>query len=345
MGAGCDGIGRGLLLAEDTMDDVDEIQRRSLIAACRRAIAQAERAERGAREIAEDLRYALDGGAGDAGVGETRAMPVHDSAMRAFRDLQARFENPHFSENDLATGLAPIDEAFGGLARGALHVVCGPGESGRTALALAIASEVARRGVPTLFVSHREPPQALTYRLMFGEAGFADDRSIGGERWDALVQSTLEISESALTLGGVDRAANTPLRRVLEALDVRRGADAPAPTLLIVDDADEAPEGTFAALRTLKRWARRHGSAVIAVTRRTESLHTHGPLEPDAVVRLARPEPGVIVMRGTQGGGNGELRAPLVFSAGRGWIDVGASNAAFEEAEAARREGRGMGRE
>jgi hypothetical protein len=315
------------------MNDVEEQQRRELIAACQRALEQAAQGEATTREIAEALRLALDAGA--TGADEPRAVALAACVRRAFEDLKARWEDPPLGVDALRTGLDPIDHTFGGLERGSLLVISGSEQSGRTALALRLADGIARNGLPSLFLSHREPVQALALRLMFGDAGLGDDETFGARVWDDFVRSSGELSEIPLWLVGVDRAARAPLHGLLEALDDRREPRDSPPALLIVDDVDEAPEGTFAALRTLKRWARRHGAAVVAVTRRTESLYAHGPLEPDAALRLSRPEPGVIAVCGIDGGRHRALRARLVFSEARGWIDFVASNVAYEEEQEA----------
>lgn len=317
------------------MTNADDKKRVTLVAACKRAIERASRGEVATHAIAEDLRFALD--AGNEGTGEMRVVELRDCALQTFEAQRARWDDADPVEPTLLTGLHMLDAASGVLECGSLLVVNGPEESGRTALVLRIAHEVSRLGHSVVFVTHREPAQALAHRVILGCGAFDDDPNTRCERWEALVRATDDLMQASMTVVSVDRAAGAPLRQVLAVLDERRIADEPPPTLLVVDDVDDAHEGSFVALRTLKRWARRHGSAVVAVTRRTESLFAHGPLEPDSVLRLARSEPNLIAMRCGRGAGRSELRGGLVFSDARGWFDFDASNERHAaEGEAAR---------
>ncbi len=117
-----------------------------LVAACQRALAEAELGQRPAEAITEALLRELARAGAPA---QPTAWRAHEGVLRAMQALQARFERAA-PKLGIATGLTALDEALGGLHRGEVALLSGASASGRSALALHLAHAVASAKGPTV---------------------------------------------------------------------------------------------------------------------------------------------------------------------------------------------------
>lgn len=137
---------------------VEYWRKRQLILIAESMKAGAHGRECGSREIGLDALEAIH--ALDAGP----AQPTRIADL--LKDALA-----HDQERLIETGLAELDALTGGLKAGELTVVGARPSVGKSALLLSIASDIAIRGMPVLFVSLELTAKAVTRRVIAGRAG------------------------------------------------------------------------------------------------------------------------------------------------------------------------------
>jgi replicative DNA helicase len=120
-----------------------------------------------ARDVVENAEAALFA-LSDSSVGQKGAQGLEDISAETFRmfDMIQRGELVGFP-----SGLTKVDEMIGGFMPGGLTIIAGRPSMGKTALALSIAVNMARRGIGVLKNSLEMPAPQLYMRMLARETG------------------------------------------------------------------------------------------------------------------------------------------------------------------------------
>lgn len=97
----------------------------------------------------------------------------------------------------LSTGLADIDRALGGLAKGKLYILAGRPSMGKTALVTNIAAHVASHGHPVAFFSLEMGDDEIALRIAAAQAGVSASKFTRGQASDSDMRALVEFSARA----------------------------------------------------------------------------------------------------------------------------------------------------
>jgi len=192
----------------------------------------------------------------ESGPGENVVVDALKAADDALEELEAYLADPlEVGEiRDLSTGLFDLDRITGGLHPG-LYVAAGVTSTGKTALALTIAVNVARAGGRVLYVSPEMSPGDLMHRIVCAYA------SVGSREWERGALAPKELERAYEVLGW---ASEMPLMVTQEQrVDaIEAAVHRTLPLDLIVVDGIElltgaASERTHEQRGELSRWAMR----------------------------------------------------------------------------------------
>lgn len=103
-----------------------------------------------------------------------------DTSLRVLvaNEVLAMEERINVGDDGISTGLYDLDYLLGagGLHAGHLVIIGARTSVGKTALAISMAINIARRGTPVAFVTNEQPGPELTRRLLSGESGVAHSK-------------------------------------------------------------------------------------------------------------------------------------------------------------------------
>jgi replicative DNA helicase len=188
-----------------------------------------------------------------AGNGTT---PVADAVREVFGAVEHNVANPlePGQVRYLSTGLRGLDDLTGGLCP-ALHVVAAVTHTGKTALCLAIAANVARAGNKVLYVSPEMTPSQLIERMACAQAR-VDSRDLDSGR---IAENDDAMARFVRTMGQI---AEWPLiiSQAHSMSEIQAQVYAESPLALIVLDGIELVTGagndrTHEARGEVSRWA------------------------------------------------------------------------------------------
>lgn len=124
----------------------------------------------------------------------------------------------------VSTGISDLDRAIGGLSGGSLYIDAARPAMGKTALALRIARNVAKRGLPVGFLSLEAPADEMGARLLAMEAGVSQERQDRGDiqegDWANLVDAQQTVTDWPLYIDDLPSQSVNDVRR--RALRLRR---------------------------------------------------------------------------------------------------------------------------
>jgi len=154
-----------------------------------------------------------------------------DVVEQAIKEASMAAEHPELAVG-LSTGIAPLDEKLGGLMGGNLIILAGRPSMGKTALALAIAREVARHA-PVCMISAEMTNKALGTRLLAME-GKVNSHTL---RLGRLTQEEFQrIRDARTALAGLQLHLADHITRMAEIpAEVRRAHREDGMSLLVVD--------------------------------------------------------------------------------------------------------------
>lgn len=162
---------------------------------------------RGARVGLEDLE------ASTGGVDAWTASRLVGTTLERVADRRRRALEDGGRVFGLATGIARLDEALGGLERG-LYILAGPPGMGKTSLALQVALYVANQA-PVVYVSFENSGESLVLKAVSARAGVsAFDALRGKVAAERLQQAAAEIHPQLDRLSLLDGSAQLAVGRV-----------------------------------------------------------------------------------------------------------------------------------
>lgn len=154
--------------------------------------------------------------------------------MEAVEEKLERMEKGEPAEDVIETGLAELDR-LSPLRRGDMPIIAGERKAGKTLLALSIALNVARKGLPVLYFSLEDREQKITDRLFaaVSRIPFAEHhvKSMGKDLMDRSIKASTELR--ALSIYVKDKTYDlTSIIAVSHELKTRAGVG-----LIVVDYA------------------------------------------------------------------------------------------------------------
>jgi replicative DNA helicase len=208
----------------------ERAQRRRLLAA---ASEIARLAHDDARSIA-DAQSAAEALLMSARGGDPGDVVDAAALFSLFYDQVAAWADDPDAARGLATGLQPLDALLGGIEAG-LYLLASRTSGGKTALALQIAANVARRGDPVLVFSLEMSARQVVERLAVGETAISSRAFRAGLAGDDMLRLADVAGRAAgwpLHLIGAG-AFRTPgdVRAIIQRQTLREGA----PSLIIID--------------------------------------------------------------------------------------------------------------
>jgi replicative DNA helicase len=141
-----------------------------------------------------------------------------DLILEVLDELEAR-DTAANRITGLTTGHRPLDEILHGLQPKSLVVACGPTRSGKTALALSIASHVSiKKRLSVLYLSLRESAFVIAERLLLIESGLDNQRWRTGrmkrDDWGVLGAAVSRISKSEIFVVDSPCQTTSDIRRI-----------------------------------------------------------------------------------------------------------------------------------
>jgi len=201
-------------------DALDLRKRRLFLTACEHVANQAADPSIDVDEMAATLTEAVNDNAS-----RLDSVSMADAMVEWVEDLNNK-------DSMVATGIAGLDRVTGGLQNGMLAILGARPKVGKTALALSIATNVARKSGPVLIVSLEMSRKEILTRLMAAESGVDMQKFVTKD----LNQSEMEaMSEAMPEVGGLKiRITNkqTPLQIRRFASEMQRSEGL---SLIVVD--------------------------------------------------------------------------------------------------------------
>lgn len=184
------------------------------------------------------------------------ATPVEDAVSQVYSAVEYNISNPlkPGEVRYLSTGLTRLDHITGGLCP-ALHLMAAVTHTGKTALCLAIAANVARAGGKVLYVSPEMTPAQLIERMACAQAKVDSDDLDSGR----IVQKTDDMARFVKMMGQI---ASWPIciSQAHSMSEIQAQVYAESPLALIVFDGIELVTGagserTHEMRGEIARWA------------------------------------------------------------------------------------------
>jgi replicative DNA helicase len=207
-----------------------------------------------------------------------QARPLPELLHETFDLIQRRVEGG--SDDQMQTGFRALDEIIGGLGRGSLNVIAARPSMGKTALALSIALNVARRGQAVAIFSLEMPAVQLVTRMLCSEARIDMSRLRQGQLLDRelsrLADAAGRIGEARLLIDDTSSLTLMELRARARRLHSEHRLG-----LIVVDylqllsgslSGENRQQEIAAISRGLKGLARELGVAVIALSQLSRAV-------------------------------------------------------------------------
>jgi replicative DNA helicase len=207
-----------------------------------------------------------------------QARPLPELLHETFDLIQRRVEGG--SDDQMQTGFRALDEIIGGLGRGSLNVIAARPSMGKTALALTIALNVARRGQAVAIFSLEMPAVQLVTRMLCSEARIDMSRLRQGQLLDRelsrLADAAGRIGEARLLIDDTSSLTLMELRARARRLHSEHRLG-----LIVVDylqllsgslSGENRQQEIAAISRGLKGLARELGVAVIALSQLSRAV-------------------------------------------------------------------------
>jgi len=169
-------------------------------------------------ENAEKALYSLS-------VDDSKAKVAHISELMQ----EARDDLDKTTPDGFPTGLRAVDEIAFGLQRGDYAVLAGRPSMGKTAMALCIALNMAKRGVPVLFISLEMGKASIANRLLSTASGVNGEkirlRKLEEEDFQKLGAVSVEMEDLPLYIEYSGSMTPTQLRSLVRRFKAQRRAD------------------------------------------------------------------------------------------------------------------------
>jgi replicative DNA helicase len=207
-----------------------------------------------------------------------QARPLPELLHETFELIQRQVEGG--SDDQMQTGFRALDEIIGGLGRGSLNVIAARPSMGKTALALTIALNVARRGHAVAIFSLEMPAVQLVTRMLCSEARIDMNRLRQGQLLDRelsrLADAAGRIGDARLLIDDTSSLTLMELRARARRLHSEHRLG-----LIVVDylqllsgslSGENRQQEIAAISRGLKGLARELGVAVIALSQLSRAV-------------------------------------------------------------------------